>query len=179
MRKKSALATLVMLSLLNGNVFAESVIPDNYDDFFEKNVIGENQVQISENGNYTFKNGASITNTDLDTNTDLENYDGAKAIIHHGGTENNINKINKITINVGNDKNHSKFILKGVSSKNILNECVEAEVIREDDGDLLLFTKNNNIINAYNYSQTTINTKNTDIWLTGTFINGIASDDKY
>lgn len=36
MRKKSALATLVMLSLLNGNVFAESVIPGNYDGFFEK-----------------------------------------------------------------------------------------------------------------------------------------------
>lgn len=67
MRKKSALATLVMLSLLNGNVFAESVEPGNYDDFFKKNVTGENQVQISENGNYTFKNGASITNTDKKT----------------------------------------------------------------------------------------------------------------
>ena len=59
MKKKTLLATLVMLSILNGNVFAESVKPDNYDDFFEKNVTGENQVQISENGNYTFKNGAS------------------------------------------------------------------------------------------------------------------------
>lgn len=66
-----------------------------------------------------------------------------------------------------------------MSSENILNECVEAEGIKEDDGALLLFTLNNNIINAYDYSQTTINTKNTDIWLTGTFINGIASDDKY
>ena len=64
-----------MLSILNGNVFAESVKPDNYDDFFEKNVTGENQVQISENGNYTFKNGASITNTDIN------NKDGAQAII--------------------------------------------------------------------------------------------------
>lgn len=36
MRKKSALATLVMLSLLNGNVFAESVETGNYDDFFKK-----------------------------------------------------------------------------------------------------------------------------------------------
>lgn len=79
MRKKSALATLVMLSLLNGNVFAESVEPGNYDDFFKKNVTGENQVQISENGNYTFKNGASITNTDK------KNNDGAQAIISHEG----------------------------------------------------------------------------------------------
>lgn len=169
MRKKSALATLVMLSLLNGNVFAESVEPGNYDDF-KKNVTGENQVQISENGNYTFKNGASITNTDIN------NKDGAQAIISHEGT---IGKISKITINVGNNEKRSRFILKGVSSEKILNDCVDAEGIREDNGASLLFTLNNNIINAYDYSQTTINTKNTDIWLTGTFINGIASDDKY
>lgn len=172
MRKKSALATLVMLSLLNGNVFAESIKPYNYDDFFEKNVIGENQVQISENGNYTFKNGASITNTDLDTNTDLENYDGAQAIIHHSGTENNINKI---TINVGNDKNHSKFILKGVSSENILQKYI----INKPIGSNVLFSLNNNIINAYDYSETNINAKNTDICLTGTFMNGISSDEEY
>lgn len=170
MRKKSALATLVMLSLLNGNVFAESVELGNYDDFFKKNVTGKNQVQISENGNYTFKNGASITNTDIN------NKDGAQAIISHEGT---YDKISKITINVGNNEKRSRFILKGVSSKNILNECVEAEGIRDDNGGTLLFTLNNNIINAYDYSQTTINTKNTDIWLTGTFINGIASNDEY
>ena len=169
MRKKSALATLVMLSLLNGNVFAESVEPGNYDDL-KKNVTGEDQVQISENGNYTFKNGASITNTDIN------NKDGAQAIISHEGTN---GKISEITINVGNNEKRSKFILKGVSSKNILNECVEAEAIRQPNNAMLLFTKNNNIINAYDYSQTTINTKNTDIWLTGTFINGIASNDEY
>ena len=165
MRKKSALATLVMLSLLNGNVFAESVEPGNYDDF-KKNVTGENQVQISENGNYTFKNGASITNTDL------EKDDGAKAIIHNSGTENNINKI---TINVGNDKNHSKFILKGVSSENILQKYI----INKPIGSNVLFSLNNNIINAYDYSETNINAKNTDICLTGTFMNGISSEEKY
>lgn len=127
-------------------------------------------MQISENGNYTFKNGASITNTDIN------NKDGAQAIISHEGT---IGKISKITINVGNNEKRSRFILKGVSSEKILNDCVDAEGIREDNGASLLFTLNNNIINAYDYSQTTINTKNTDIWLTGTFINGIASDDKY
>lgn len=42
MKKKTLLATLVMLSILNGNVFAESVEPDNYDDFFEKNETGKN-----------------------------------------------------------------------------------------------------------------------------------------
>ena len=167
MRKKSALATLVMLSILNGNVFAESVKPGNYDDFFEN---GENQVQISENGNYTFKNGASITNTDINNN------DGAQAIISHEGTN---AEISEITINVGNNEKRSQFFLKGVSSEKILNECVEAKGILQPNKATLLFTKNNNIINAYDYSQTTINTKNTDIWLTGTFINGIASDDKY
>ena len=170
MKKKTLLATLVMLSILNGNVFAESVIPDNYDDFFEKNVTGEDQVQISKNGNYTFKNGASITNTDLNSDK------GAQSIINHEGK---IGKISEITINVGNNEKRSQFILKGVSSEKILNDCVDAKGIIDDNDGLLLFTKNNNIINAYDYSQTTINTKNTDIWLTGTFINGIASDDKY
>ena len=166
MRKKSALATLVMLSLLNGNVFAESVEPGNYDDFFKKNVTGENQVQISENGNYTFKNGASITNTDK------KNNDGAQAIISHEGKN---GKISKITINVGNNEKRSQFILKGVSSKNILQENINKP--NEPSG--ALFTLNNNIINAYDYSETNINAKNTDICLTGTFMNGISSDEEY
>lgn len=173
MKKKRMLATLVMLSLLQGSVYAAEVNKGTYNDFYEYSGEGTKQTQIKDAGEYTFVNGASIINTDL------EKDDGAKAIIHHGGTENNINKINKITINVGNNEKRSRFILKGVSSENILNECVEAEGIRDDNGGTLLFTLNNNIINAYDYSQTTINTKNTDIWLTGTFINGIASNDKY
>ena len=165
MRKKSALATLVMLSLLNGNVFAESVEPGNYDDF-KKNVTGEDRVQISENGNYTFKNGASITNTDIN------NKDGAQAIISHEGTN---GKISEITINVGNNEKRSQFILKGVSSENILQENINKP--NEPEG--ALFTLNNNIINAYDYSKTNINAQNTDIWLTGTFMNGISSDESY
>lgn len=43
----------------------------------------------------------------------------------------------------------------------------------------MLFSLNNNIINAYDYSETNINAKNTDICLTGTFMNGISSDEKY
>ena len=166
MRKKSALATLVMLSLLNGNVFAESVETGNYDDFFKKNVTGENQVQISKNGNYTFKNGASITNTDIN------NKDGAQAIISHEGK---FGKISEITINVGNNEKRSQFILKGVSSENILQENINKP--NEPEG--ALFTLNNNIINAYDYSKTNINAQNTDIWLTGTFMNGISSDESY
>lgn len=163
MRKKSALATLVMLSILNGNVFAESVKPGNYDDFFEN---GENQVQISKNGNYTFKNGASITNTDKNSSV------GAQAIISHEGTN---SKISEITINVGNNEKRSQFILKGVSSENILQENINKP--NEPSG--ALFTLNNNIINAYDYSETNINAKNTDICLTGTFMNGISSDEEY
>ena len=165
MKKKTLLATLVMLSLLNGNVFAESVEPGNYDDF-KKNVTGENQVQISKNGNYTFKNGASITNTDIN------NKDGAQAIISHEGK---FGKISEITINVGNNEKRSQFILKGVSSENILQENINKP--NEPSG--ALFTLNNNIINAYDYSKTNINAQNTDIWLTGTFMNGISSDESY
>ena len=165
MKKKRMLATLVMLSLLQGSVYAVEVNKGTYNDFYEYSGEGTKQTQIKDAGEYTFVNGASIINTDL------EKDDGAKAIIHHSGTENNINKI---TINVGNDKNHSKFILKGVSSKNILQKYINDPI-----GSNVLFSLNNNIINAYDYSETNINAKNTDICLTGTFMNGISSDEEY
>lgn len=165
MKKKQMLATLVMLSLLQGSVYAAEVNKGTYNDFYEYSGEGTKQTQIKDAGEYTFVNGASIINTDL------EKDDGAKAIIHHSGTENNINKI---TINVGNDKNHSKFILKGVSSKNILQKYINDPI-----GSNVLFSLNNNIINAYDYSETNINAKNTDICLTGTFMNGISSDEEY
>ena len=135
MKKKRMLATLVMLSLLQGSVYAAEVNMGTYNDFYEYSGEGTKQTQIKDAGEYTFVNGASIINTDL------EKDDGAKAIIHHSGTENNINKI---TINVGNDKNHSKFILKGVSSENILQKYI----INKPNGSNVLFSLNNNIINA-------------------------------
>ena len=166
MKKKRMLATLVMLSLLQGSVYAAEVNTGTYNDFYEYSGEGINQIQIKDDGEYTFVNGASITNTDLG------NDDGAQAIIHHSGTKDNINKI---TINVGNDKNHSQFILKGESDINILQENINKP--NEPSG--ALFTLNNNIINAYDYSETNINAQNTDIWLTGTFMNGISSDESY
>lgn len=168
MKKKQMLATLVMLSLLQGSVYAAEVNTGTYtyNDFYEYSDEGTKQTQIKDAGEYTFVNGASIINTDL------ENDKGAQAIIHHSGTKDNINKI---TINVGNDKNHSQFILKGESDINILKENINKP--NEPTG--ALFTLNNNIINAYDYSETNINAQNTDIWLTGTFMNGISSDESY
>ena len=167
MKKKRMLATLVMLSLLQGSVYAAEVNMGTYNDFYEYSGEGTKQTQIKDAGEYTFVNGASIINTDL------EKDDGAQAIIHHSGT--NKDNINKITINVGNDKNHSQFILKGESDINILQENINKP--NEPSG--ALFTLNNNIINAYDYSETNINAQNTDIWLTGTFMNGISSDESY
>lgn len=168
MKKKQMLAMLVMLSLLQGSVYAAEVNTGTYtyNDFYEYSDEGTKQTQIKDAGEYTFVNGASIINTDL------ENDKGAQAIIHHSGTKDNINKI---TINVGNDKNHSQFILKGESDINILKENINKP--NEPTG--ALFTLNNNIINAYDYSETNINAQNTDIWLTGTFMNGISSDESY
>ena len=165
MKKKRLLSMLVMLSLMHSSVYAAEVNPSTYNDFYEKTGEGINQIQIKDDGEYTFVNGASITNTDL------ENDDGAQAIIHHSGTKDNINKI---TINVGNDEKRSRFILKGESDINILKEN-----INKPNESQVLFTLNNNIINAYDYSETNINAKNTDIWLTGTFMNGISSDEEY
>lgn len=165
MKKKRLLSMLVMLSLMHSSVYAEEVNPGTYNDFYEYSGEGTNQTQIKDAGEYTFVNGASIINTDL------ENDDGAQAIIHHSGTK---GIINKITINVGNDENRSQFILKGESDISILEEN-----INKPNGSLVLFTLNNNIINAYDYSETNINAKNTDICLTGTFMNGISSDEEY
>ena len=167
MKKKQMLATLVMLSLLQGSVYAAEVNMGTYNDFYEYSGEGTKQTQIKDAGEYTFVNGASIINTDL------EKDDGAQAIIHHSGT--NKDNISKITINVGNNEKRSQFILKGVSSKNILQENINKP--NEPSG--ALFTLNNNIINAYDYSKTNINAQNTDIWLTGTFMNGISSDESY
>ena len=166
MKKKQMLATLVMLSLLQGSVYAAEVNIGTYNDFYEYSGEGTEQTQIKDAGEYTFVNGASIINTDL------ENYDGAKAIIHHSGT--NKDNINKITINVGNNAKRSQFILKGESDINILQEN-----INQSNASQVLFALNNNIINAYDYSETNINAKNTDVCLTGTFMNGISSDEEY
>ena len=166
MKKKRMLATLVMLSLLQGSVYAAEVNTGTYNDFYEYSGEGTKQTQIKDAGEYTFVNGASIINTDL------EKDDGAQAIIHHSGT--NKDNINKITINVGNNAKRSQFILKGESDINILQEN-----INQTNASQVLFALNNNIINAYDYSETNINAKNTDVCLTGTFMNGISSDEEY
>ncbi len=166
MKKKQMLATLVMLSLLQGSVYAAEVNMGTYNDFYEYSGEGTKQTQIKDAGEYTFVNGASIINTDL------EKDDGAQAIIHHSGT--NKDNINKITINVGNNAKRSQFILKGESDINILQEN-----INQSNASQVLFALNNNIINAYDYSETNINAKNTDVCLTGTFMNGISSDEEY
>lgn len=155
-----------MLSLLQGSVYAAEVNMGTYNDFYEYSGEGTKQTQIKDAGEYTFVNGASIINTDL------EKDDGAQAIIHHSGT--NKDNINKITINVGNNAKRSQFILKGESDINILQEN-----INQTNASQVLFALNNNIINAYDYSETNINAKNTDVCLTGTFMNGISSDEEY
>lgn len=155
-----------MLSLLQGSVYAAEVNKGTYNDFYEYSGEGTKQTQIKDAGEYTFVNGASIINTDL------EKDDGAQAIIHHSGT--NKDNINKITINVGNNAKRSQFILKGESDINILQEN-----INQSNASQVLFALNNNIINAYDYSETNINAKNTDVCLTGTFMNGISSDEEY
>lgn len=146
MKKKRMLATLVMLSLLQGSVYAAEVNTGTYNDFYEYSGEGTKQTQIKDAGEYTFVNGASIINTDL------EKDDGAQAIIHHSGT--NKDNINKITINVGNNAKRSQFILKGESDINILQEN-----INQSNASQVLFALNNNIINAYDYSETNINAK--------------------
>lgn len=104
MRKKQKqailLAAMVTLALQTGNALAapQQITPGTYDEYqeFGGETKGE-QVQISEKGEYIFKNGAIIVNSDID---------GTPINI-----VNNINKNKDITITVGNNEEKKKLEL--------------------------------------------------------------------
>lgn len=89
MKKKQMLATLVMLSLLQGSVYAETIEQPVYDDIVEISTENREPV-ISKAGVYTFDGGLKI-------NSEYGNIQRDTAIISNTGNN------GVITLNVGND----------------------------------------------------------------------------
>ncbi len=141
MKKKQMLATLVMLSLLQGSVYAETIEPDViepvvYDDIVEISTENREPV-ISKAGVYTFNGGLKI-------NSEYGNIQTDTAIISN--TDNN----GEITLNVGNDNKKVELKLNTNSNKTDSGQKTQNDIIR---------------VNGSNI--TNINLKNTDMILNG------------
>lgn len=103
MKKKQMLATLVMLSLLQGSVYAGTIGTDVYDDIVEISA-EDRQPVISEAGVYTFDGGLKI-------NSEYGNIQKDTAIISNTGNN------GVITLNVGNDNKKVELKLNTNSNK--------------------------------------------------------------
>lgn len=151
MKKKQMLATLVMLSLLQGSVYAETaetIEPKVYDDIVE--ISTENgQPVISKAGVYTFDGGLKI-------NSEYGNIQNNTAIISNTGNN------GVITLNVGNDNKKVELKLNTNSNKTDLWNETTNDIIR---------------VNGSNI--TNINLKNTDMILNGeNFDTAIRMDER-
>lgn len=139
MKKKQMLATLVMLSLLQGSVYAETaetIEPNVYDDIVE--ISTENrQPVILKVGEYTFNDGLKI-------NSEYGNIQTHTAIISNTGNN------GVITLNVGNDNKKVELKLNTNSNKTDFWQKTKNDIIR---------------VNGSNI--TNINLKNTDMILNG------------
>ena len=107
MRKKQMLATLVMLSLLQGSVYAETINPGIYDKYVSVNIDGDQRTIINTPGEkYNFKGGLSI---DRNINASMDKYN---SIIGLESSANDSDKKLEITIgseNVNSDKVNIKL----------------------------------------------------------------------
>ena len=71
MKKKQMLATLVMLSLLQGSVYAETINPGIHDKYVSVNIDGDQRTIINIPDEYNFKGGLSI---DRNINASMDKY---------------------------------------------------------------------------------------------------------
>ena len=137
MKKKQMLAMLVMLSLLQGNVYAENIQPNYYEDLVEFNVT-DRQPVISTSGEYTFSEGLKVS-------SEYGENQANTALISNATGSNNI-----FTINVGNNNKKVELNLNTNSAKTDVWEDTKNDIIR---------------VNSSNI--TNINLKNTDMVLSG------------
>ena len=152
MKKKTLLATLVMISLLQGNVYAGKIAPGTYEDEYKythpSNTAG---FTIDTAGDYDFKGGLII-------DRNISNLPSAykTALI---GEISNATKKNELTITIGGEEqnNRVKMQLTNTTTGSVLNR----DIIRVggDSGDY------SNIIN--------INLKNADMFINGRYNGGI------
>ncbi len=121
MKKKQMLATLVMLSLLQGSVYAETINPGIYDKYVSVNIDGDQRTIINTPGEkYNFKGGLSI---DRNINASMDKYN---SIIGLESSANDSDKKLEITIgseNVNSDKVNIK--LNSNSQKYLNNTLIQ------------------------------------------------------
>ena len=139
MKKKQMLATLVMLSLLQGSVYAETIEPDVYDDIVE--ISTENrQPVILKVGEYTFNDGLKI-------NSEYGNIQTHTAIISNTGNN------GVITLNVGNDNKKVELKLNTNSNKTDFWQKTKNDIIRVNGSNITNINLKNTdmILNGENF----------------------------
>lgn len=120
MKKKQMLATLVMLSLLQGSVYAETIEPGIHDEYVSVNIDGDQRTIINIPDEYNFKGGLSI---DRNINASMDKYN---SIIVLESDANDSDKKLEITIgseNVNSDKVNIK--LNSNSQKYLNNTLIQ------------------------------------------------------
>ena len=158
MKKKTLLATLVMISLLQGNVYADKIVPGTYEDEFEY-VHSPNDMSdiIYTPGEYNFKGGLV-----LERDTSKFSSGINTALIGLTGTATDSDKI--ITITVGNSEvgsNRVNLDLTNNAGSNTLKKNIIHVGGNVDDY--------SNILN--------INLKNADMHIDGKYYGAIVVDN--
>ena len=139
MKKKQMLATLVMLSLLQGSVYAETIEPKVYDDIVE--ISTENrQPVILKVGEYTFNDGLKI-------NSEYGNTQTHTAIISNTGNN------GVITLNVGNDNKKVELKLNTNSNKTDFWQDTKNDILRVNGSNITNINLKNTdmILNGENF----------------------------
>ncbi len=139
MKKKQMLATLVMLSLLQGSVYAETIEQPVYDDIVEISTENREPV-ISKAGVYTFDGGLKI-------NSEYGNIQRDTAIISNTGNN------GVITLNVGNDNKKVELKLNTNSNKTDFWQKTKNDIIRVNGSNITNINLKNTdmILNGENF----------------------------
>ena len=139
MKKKQMLATLVMLSLLQGSVYAETIEPKVYDDIVEIST-EKRQPVILKVGEYTFNDGLKI-------NSEYGNIQTHTAIISNTGNN------GVITLNVGNDNKKVELKLNTNSNKTDFWQDTKNDILRVNGSNITNINLKNTdmILNGENF----------------------------
>lgn len=139
MKKKQMLATLVMLSLLQGCVYAETIEPKVYDDIVEIST-EKRQPVILKVGEYTFNDGLKI-------NSEYGNIQTHTAIISNTGNN------GVITLNVGNDNKKVELKLNTNSNKTDFWQDTKNDILRVNGSNITNINLKNTdmILNGENF----------------------------
>ena len=158
MKKKQMLATLVMLSLLQGSVYAETINPGIHDKYVSVNIDGDQRTIINIPDEYNFKGGLSI---DRNINASMDKYN---SIIGLESSANDSDKKLEITIGSENADSDKVNIKLNSNSQKYLNNTL-----------IQVGGNGNNFKNIIE-----INLKNADMFLEGNnYYAAIASRDFY